>query len=289
MKLKLVALTIVGLMLGVSGCAGKPGDGPRESSTPTAEPPIGTSSSSTTATNPPPTLDEVPLDAFLSDCRRWNSAIVGPANVFGGSSPEGWERATASTLLMGFLECDRVSWGSFERGPVHVLMEFTEDSFAPLTCQQGDFDRYHILRSLWIDDETVASWIKATYGIPALVGDFAVADPGGLVETWTWSQPGGESSEMTFQDPPPTQNTPLTYIHRAFWFNETGVSYMDIREEYLNDDYSSPAAYGMLRPPMQYASMTGQTAFSGIVDYTPSADEAFSISRFGDLDCQKPV
>jgi hypothetical protein len=184
-------------------------------------------------------------------------------------------------------ECERLSWGGFERGPVHLIFEFSEDFSAPDSCKRGDPGRTHILRALWVDDAEVGQWLAATYGLPVRFATMGVNETGtaaGTIETWTWAQPGDAASEVRFERAAVAQDTPLTYRQRLFWFTSIATNFMDVEESFLNDDYASPVAQGTLQPPTIY-TWTGQTTYAAVVDRVWNVQSTFAISLFNDFVC----
>lgn len=279
-KVALAAL----LLLVFSGCAESPSSNePPELPGPTTSESAPTSSSNEGPEPMPPAA--APLQAVFSQCSEWTTATGGPA----GEVPENWAATLPAAIqLIQFDECQRVSWGAFERGPIRLIFELSEDFTAPGTCEEGDWERAHILRTLWIDDPEVGAWLASTYGLPVRIGLIDIEKteaPAGTVESWSWAEPSGVPSEIHFQYPPISGDTQLSYRHRLFWFNGPAANYLDFAESFLNDDNASPGAAGVLQAPTFYTSSTGMNAYAGGVDRALDSEISVSVTMFDNSDC----
>src|SRR5688572_2658031 len=120
MAFKLVFAVLACLL--VAGCS-QSNPPPPNDAQPTFD---GTEKRTSTSEPTQESTSELPLEAFLTDCTSWTTLIGGPAEVFGGPLPEEWEaQSTPVFQLIQFNECERLSWGAFERGPVHFVFEFS--------------------------------------------------------------------------------------------------------------------------------------------------------------------
>lgn len=277
-----LVLSILACIL-LAGCTESNAPPPDDAQPTSTETETRTSTSQPTLVSTP----ELPLEAFLTGCSSWTTMVGGPAELFGGPLPEAWEPLSTPVFqLVQFSECERLSWGAFERGPVHLVFEFSEDFIAPEECQQGDFGRSHILRALWIDDPEVGAWLAATYGLPVRIATIVVdrVDNAVTVETWTWAEQGDATSQMHFQYGVP-RSEPSTYVHRLYWFGQDAVSYMDFSETSASDNGASRASAGVLNEPTIYASWTGLTEYAGVTDRYYDLDTAISIRTFDDFRC----
>jgi hypothetical protein len=291
--------TLIGLLfamlLGTSGCAEQagepsPSDGPR-----TTESTATATSSSTVTGVPVP----VPADAFdWSACSGLGLGLVMPTPLFDAPRPRDWSAsqdnsAVAGSLLYAILTCERVSWGPFERGPVALMLEWHNDFEAPAKCAEGDFMGGMILSALWFDDADLASYARDQFGMPAQVAeiDYTISPTADLQTAHaTWKLPGGELSEAFMHERLDFMFTDETNW-RVFWDNGVGVSYFNIHLEYDTPQESLGVAYGTLAPPMLYGTNMPDSRFetAGQTDLMLDGDVSAEISRFGDLQCGKPL
>ena len=218
--------------------------------------------------------------------------------LFDAPRPRDWSAsqdnsAIAGTLVYGIMTCDRVSWGSFERGPVSLLYEWHNDFEAPSKCTEGEFTQGMILSALWFSDADLARYAAEQFGMPAQAADIeynlsATADT--YTAHATWKLPGGETSEAFMHE---RVEFPSTYEPnwRLFWDNGIGASYLDIRENYQTPQASPGIAYGTLAEPMLYGKSMPDDQFEteGQTDLILDGSASGAISRFSDLQCTKPL
>jgi hypothetical protein len=232
-------------------------------------------------------IPNLPLEAILTGCTAWNTVNGGPAELFGGPLPPGWQPESSPVFqLLQLYECTRLSWGTFERGPVHLIFELSEDFIAPEACERGDFERESIVRALWIDDAEIGAWLAKTYNFPIRIATVNVERVGAeaTVETWKWAQTQDAQSELHFQFSIP-RSDPTTTRHRLYWFDQDSVNYMDLSKTFSYDDNAMRASAGVLQQPTIYANWTGSNEYAGLADRLYGLDAAVSISLFDDFQC----
>lgn len=263
------------LVIGLCGCLNETPGGEK---TPTAE------SAAPQMTARQEYSSGIPLNAFLTDCSVWTTLLTGPKGTFGGPLPPGWQELEVpmATIAMELMACHRISWGAFERGPVHIIFDFTEEGRPPAQCLAGDFDRYQILRNLIVDDPEVAAWLARSYGLPAIFSPISLSNSSDLPTRWSWGEP---ESLLEHINPSLSDGTDSVFTHRFFWFNETELSYIDMTERGFEIDPTSPIASGALRQPMQFAR-TGLPLYSGLLDLTLKMDANLSLARFSNFNCE---
>lgn len=240
----------------------------------------------------------VPNRMSATDCKGVSTVFYGPTMVFSEPMPPGWEERDtipATEVFLRLYECQKVSWGPFERGPVTMLAEVHGSLDASEGCLEdrpSDAGPHTWLTTFWFSDRELAEWVKTNYGAPVHYGEFKItqdATPAGVSHTWSWRAPEQEWSFITMRDIPISDDHATTYIETWFWFNGLGISYMDFSKISMSDDTSAPVVDGHMAPPMMFATASGQGNYAAIADWFPSADFDAPIRRFGDLECKVPA
>jgi hypothetical protein len=84
-------------------------------------------------------------------------------------------------------------------------------------------------------------------------------------------------------------NATPTFNWRLFWFNGEGISYLDFSETYERSDLGTGPASGTLAAPFLWGR-SGPSQFISTQDnFEDHASLSASISRFGDMQCKKPL
>ena len=184
--------------------------------------------------------------------------------------------------------------GSFERGPVTMLVEGHDQVEFPQKCItfKDGIDIIDVLVALWLDDQDIADYLTATYGIPTRVATFAPVreDVGGVPrEGWTWSAEGGEPSELLFATQE-ADNGHAESVWRYMWHNGTAVSALDFSRsaQFTGDNPAGLATHGTLKAPMLFAQ-SGTEAYAGRGGLFIDASAEGTIYQFSDLRCEKPL
>lgn len=284
----------IGLLAGCLDPQSSPGGATtgRETSTSAA-----TSSTGSSSANLPVINSSIPEKMSATDCTGPDTLVYGPTEVFSQAMPPGWEEGEDEPLTDVFLrlfECQKISWGPFERGPVTMLAEIHGSLNAPQSCLEDhphDAVAYRWLASLWFSDADIANWVAATYGAPVYYGEFETAhemNPALETHTWSWGLPNQERSYVTMRDVAVSDNHPGPFTEWWFWFNGQGISSMDSVMLSMSDDTSAPLVDGHMAPPMMFANATGQSGYAAVADWFPEKDFDGVIQRFGDLECKVP-
>lgn len=228
----------------------------------------------------------------LSGCDGLVIALAGPAALYPGSVPPGWESGEAVTTVHVEAErCQRLSWGPFERGPIDILQEWHEGFAAPGTC--SDPSRYDLdlmLQSIWFSDPEVAAYARDAHGMPALAATFGRAEQDlGAVRrwTWSWSVPGHPESRVEFDEGPETNRT-TEVVQRVFWPDGGGVGFLDESVSYEGKDLSRLAA-GTLQAPLLHGRAMPEPGFAAPATREAHASASATIARFRDTACLEPA
>lgn len=289
--MKLIVASVLLLML--AGCThtGPPSGGNPTSSSDS----VSQTESSTGSTESGHELEPIgiPDGLDLSGCHGIGFTIDTDREFFEPSFPPGWEPEETQGIMSidHFVHaCDRISWGAFER-PIHLALE-SINTFVPAEgCLQGDFTFSWLLQSFWVDDLEVYNYARQTYGMPVRLVQFNESStPIQDTRTVDWNLTtdgvmgavhfvdlAGES----FQGPQPDR--------RWFWFNGRGISFVDWRVSYKDDQITVRAANGVLPPPFLYGGADLPDEFAARSNLFEQGSVAASIQRFGDLECKKPL
>lgn len=285
MAAKLLPLAFVALMLaGCSQQADPPQNGGGDAS------PSGDSTGVTNGTLPA----AIPAEIAWNECHGIGATMSYYGNVINvdqGKTPPGWEPDATEDNRYYFMvnRCERVSIGSFERGPIHFLLEAHGGVEPPPACLEFDDEPndVKVLLGLWVDDQELAAFLRDTYGMPAQVGTMQLdVTPQGDAEThqWTWELEGSEASTLVGIHPGGMEGA-STYLDRLVWNNGVGVTMLDFHEDSVLPYQPFPTAQGILAPPMAYGEGTARP-FAGLASVWKESDHYGPIARFGDFECE---
>lgn len=183
-------------------------------------------------------------------------------------------------LLFGY-ECERVSVGPFERGPVHIIWDGHNNADFPADCllNETGFLREYVLNVFLLDDAELATYLQQTYGLPAIYSKIQVDAPSSQAPrqlAWSW-QSGQQTSEIHLIDD--GSSSASTPGERMFWQRGTGIGRMDFLHHKFSPDTANRPGYGTLYPPMLQSDNPGGQ-FAGTVDYiTTDAQAVVSLYR----------
>jgi hypothetical protein len=296
-----VAISFLLLLVVVAGCMGaENGD---------QEPDAGTSSSPTNSEVPNPGLNTSVSNeaeaasgfapfAIWSGCAGFRTSIAGLTSMYNfAPTPPGWESDNPTTDFdLRFFTCERISWGAFERGPVHMLLELGTNFEVPPTCIGERATLSRDMSSWWFSDPDVAEFVREVYGANAFATNFTIAKEttGEVVdESWAWGLPGKPSSHVRFPGiSGPTDSA--SHVTRVFWFVDNGTYAMDFSQEWqmeppVNHGSAFRPAAGRLEEPMLYATAGDQNDFAGRSERYLGMEIAADFFRFGDYQCTEPL
>ncbi len=267
--------------------------------------PNGSGSVEPTVSGEPPSTGDVPrpdpplqVPAFISwnECQGTGASIpyANALMLDEGETPPGWEPSPDQNDFYSFYlnVCQRISLGSFERGPTMMLIETHNGVNPPPACAEfnADYGEFSVLLSIWVDDPEVAQFLRDTYGLPVRLGTASVevTEAGDeSVYKWTWQNGTSGQSELTVVHPSGTTGrTP--FVSRIAWHNGTGVSLLDLKQDLMLPHTFFPTAQGTLAPPMRYAERT-PGPIVGLTSVWKAGDFYGPFYRFGDLECKQPV
>ncbi|HUR63887.1 MAG TPA: hypothetical protein VM241_05350 [Candidatus Thermoplasmatota archaeon] len=248
-------------------------------------------------TLPPKNNTSLPSTVEWTGCSGFAILLPSLNEIHKGTLIPGWgpNSSPFQQIQLDFYKCERIRWGPFERGPVYMLQEWQANFNEPKKCDEGAVTRA-ALESIWFSDSEIADYARSAYGMPAFATNFtflrAPLAPAGSPHDWslTWTPPGGTTSSVTLHSLEPGFNSTVTYEERLFWFNGQGISYFDMSERYERSDVGADHADGILAPPMMWGRDGPTSQFvTRNANLQGSASVTAKISRFGDVECTKPL
>lgn len=235
----------------------------------------------------PPILVGGPGAFALSGCAGF--AITAPSQGVTGPAdrPPGWPPASSGQpgIVAQALRCWRIATGPFERGPVHLVLEWHGDAEAPARCLEGQLGPpvTHVLTTVLVDDAEVAAWLRSERGMPAFAANFTQEDGAGTVlHDWTWQQGAHSASQVRVQDD--QADAPEASEDRLFWTVGEGLGSLDVSWKGSGSMAERPAQ-GILQPPLLLARLPGG-AFAGTGEWFPSLDAQGSFTSYLDPQCE---
>lgn len=226
----------------------------------------------------------------LSDC----SGSEGAADWLGASSPArhppGWSPSATPGMRVhiAVLECQRIAWSRFERGPVRWVLEL-HDSFRPASrCMENRTGVAWMVQSLWVSDPEVGSaLLHDMRGLPVIEGTIdinATAAPG--EREWRWGRAGDPLSLLhTFPDN--AADVSADSHRRLFWWDDVGISYMEWSQSSTDQNASGHLVAGTMAPPMLFAAQP-EGFFPGTGGSFTSRSATGAMVSFGDFACEQP-
>ncbi|MCA1810878.1 MAG: hypothetical protein LC623_02580 [Halobacteriales archaeon] len=148
-----------------------------------------------------------------------------------------------------------------------------------------------ILHSLWVDDQDLADYLKATYDLPVIFAQFNIKQDvhnGVGTQVWSWNEPGKPASQVTYYVSDTTSSTGPVSTERMYWFNATNLSYANLRIVPLLDQVPLAITPGTMQPPMLY-TYNGMTTYLGTGQKFDSMELSANLKRYGDFECAQPL
>lgn len=239
---------------------------------------------------------EADQDRFAwTGCAGASLMLTGPSAVYGGAVPPGWEAPStlASRVHLLLYRCERVAWGSFERGPVTILQESHLAFSDPESCRGGDARSRAVLQSVGFSDPEVAAYARDRHRMPAYAADFGEqhrALGAGAEWEWTWTAAGGKESRVLLDEgaagPPSRLDDDVT---RVFWPDGPGVGLMDLSRSFAFDQAAPLLAHGVLNAPLLHARMPAPDFATAQASRHWDAHAEASLAHFRDPACLEPA
>lgn len=234
-----------------------------------------------------------PTHLSLNECQGFNAKHLANSDLAGAEPPSGWgpgPTPLTEIFVQGF-ECQKISIGPFERGPIDFLMEVHGNRDPPESCRSGaTYTSSEVIVQVWINDVELVSYFEETLGMPARFGEInLVRESAGplVIHTWMLKTPDGEDvSTLQFV----TNEAADSYspsVYRRFWETpDRAIGYLDFSSDVRISSSDPPIVTGTLEQPFLQA--TG-SAFLGEGNFRPSVSVEAPIFRYGDMECLEPL
>lgn len=207
---------------------------------------------------------------WLEGCTGWQLAVRSTTRD-AWQAPPGWEaqdgRLWVTVEFFSYL-CDRIAFGSVERGPVRLIIAMHDAQQAPMACREGaDGMDLRTLHKVWVDSDEVAGALAGWARLPveAAAIDIVAADPGSL-SSWSWrGQDGGRSAVAWPEHQPDRQAAAMR--DRVFHHHDNGLVVLDLRTDFLEGEVpdriaqaSWPEEHPLAEDPLGHAAPIRQMA-----------------------------
>lgn len=220
----------------------------------------------------------------LSDCEGFQTGSYWLSAAPPTTNPEAWATGNPGTrvILEGWT-CNRLSIGPYERGPVHLLLEYTDGISPPENCSTPSSVSYSLL-SLGIDDTVLTSYL-ASLAVPAYRFNATVTNESlGSLTTreWMWGPDDKTQSAIRILDDD-NQVTAARPVFRFFWSTLQGVAAMDWAYTGTEPTIGERVAIGVLREPMLTAK--NQPLYAALGAWFKETSMDGSIHYWSDQQC----
>lgn len=235
--------------------------------------------------------DALPVELLWTNCQGIYTWFVWPLETNPATAFDGWEATPreATEVRMMAVECERVSWGDFVRGPIRFVFDYHNDLMPPPTCTVSTHHAW-ILNAVWTDDAEVADQLARVEGMPVQVSPIEVTVQGTAavhIAAASWA-----SSTLSVQQEPMDQEPAIMGLPlRLFWKNPLG----GVSAVYFVTDLVDGPAYpserlatGTIAAPMIMSNLAGgQYAGPGFMFY--GGNFGGDLNRYEDLRCGQPA
>lgn len=236
----------------------------------------------------------LPLNPAFQDCTIGITMVTFPRGTGPGTVPPAWgpSPGVGSDVRVELLDCKKVAWGPFERGPVQLMLEFHNKGDLPANCTFQRPDFIYNLERILVSDPDLANYIRSAYGIVADTGIIQVnasrPDDNFTFYSWSWGVPGQPRSTLTLGNSDTVLPTTDRVVERWIWINGTGLGILDVSRSYVAG-VELGAVPGEMHPPMLYAQAVPQGAYVGLGDSGTSYQATSKLYTFRDQLCEQPV
>jgi len=210
-----------------------------------------------------------------------------------GTVPAAWNasKGAGNDIDLELLDCQKVSWGPFERGPVQLIAEFHNKGDVPEKCNEDRPTFIYNLERLLISDAELARYARESYGIvvdAATIHLEATPLAGNTtLFQWTWNVTGGPVSKLSLAESSPV-TTPNAWGERWVWINGSGLGMLDVSESF-RVAVDGQLGIGELHMPMLYAQAIPTGTYAGLAGQTFGLQATSKHYRFGDQRCEQPL
>lgn len=253
--------------------------------------------SSTTESSEAP----LPRNVDMEGCKSAGSSFTFPYEVAPGEPVPGWPARTPDgtqppQAFLTMVECKRVHWGGFD-GPLAFIIEAHTNQNIVWPCYEmpatgTDSVSLWALHAFWVNNTSLASWLVATYDMPAKAANITAEKTvtASLNETtWSWVLPDGETSHVTFRHVTTGRVQDGADVKRVAWRGDYS------RPLHLFDFFAEAVeqqGFGVITPGELGASTLYRQAapnpYLGQGQDSDGGKFQGEIHRFSDLHCRDP-
>ncbi len=228
----------------------------------------------------------------LDDCQGARVVAHVPRAVFPTNPPPGWEATsptpTSAVAYIG-LQCSRMAWGPFERGPVGIQLELHQFYWAPEKCREGEYSADYLIHRWVVTDNELATALHDKLGVSAVAGNLTVArEPLGPIThhriAWMAESDLHGDLELYAGEPEPS---PVARTNRFFIVDSQRVVSIEWERNYhvVDARYEDPLVTGTLGQDTLYAQVYG-TQFIGLGDAVHDQTVTATITTYDNLLCE---
>jgi hypothetical protein len=289
----ILLLVVASLSAGCFERAGPSGEGPTSSDAPTASM---TTSSASTSTPGPDNSTKADPELIQTGCTSWRIVRQFYGTGSPGTRPPGWEPADATAVITGIevygFNCQRVSVGPFERGPVQMVLEMHTNVSFPAACLEGadPFVIPAVLQSIWVNDAEIAGYLRQEYGMPTFFADIQQEDTSLQAvnaHEVSWGEPGQPASVLTTVDDA-EDRTGDSLPYRLAWPVGSAVWLLDYVPSLDDPFLFQRVTAGKFEQPMLLAGVDGGQ-YAGNGAWYDRFEATARVLAFADGRCAQPA
>ncbi len=279
---------MIGVLFLLAGCLGAGEEAPAATSS-GASPSLSPTSSGSPGSDLEPAAPAMNSTVAANNCTKWSTNMAFPLTAGPGPAPASWEPEPQlfTQVWLAFFECQRVSVGLVERGPVRILMEGHNRISPPEKCTTTSphWDVFFWLTGIWTNDTAVTSALSS-FEMPAHDAQFDRSDTpvADFTKTkWSFRPVGGAPTELEFISNS-GDSVVAGELERLFWETPPGVSVVTLEQTWRGPSTQVGTTTGVVGAPLILAS-TANGAFVGSAGKYTDWAFAGDVIRYGDLQC----
>ncbi len=231
---------------------------------------------------------EAPVGTLdLTECNHVSFGLTLHAVPHTWPRPDSWPDAFLQRFGYAFYDCERVSWGQYERGPVQILFEGETLELNAYGCTPDRFNSARLVTRVYMDDRELATAWQGFFGDPVSIVEFNFSEEElteGLNQTrLAWSGESVDASYMMMPHGPHSSGT-QEKEYRYIWFNDTSILTLDLMIQYEQPDPIGPAGVAYFGAPSPLAEPIGYEEVGANRYYRVQG--AGEITTWDNHDCQ---
>ena len=265
-------LALLAIVIALSGCATPPIDGDKP------EQPTATSLPAATSWQ-------------FSDCFGFSSSTEFPLGLGPGAAPPGWQFSISdgrflTQVVIETLQCNRVSVGNFEGGPVSLVFELHSNFTAPDDCEAGSYSSLRVVHQVLTNRERLAEQLRV-FGMNANFAEIAVSGTNStpLVHNWVWTDTRAADSTFTVRSIDNSTRPATPSVDRLVWWNATTLSIAEASAQ--SDIPNLTVAFGSGTWGAGMLIAHSGNNYYNFVNVYRDTDVTTTLQTYGDFQCAK--